>query len=104
MSETGAGPPGERSPRAAWERSFAELWASLLPVGRTTAGYRRYSWTLADRACRAWFSAAAEARGLPAESDRNGNLWAWWHPAAAPAPSASGDRDARAVAVGSHLD
>jgi beta-ureidopropionase / N-carbamoyl-L-amino-acid hydrolase len=81
MTETGAG--------------FAELWESLLPVGRTPAGYRRYSWTPADLACRAWFSAAAEARGLPVESDRNGNLWAWWR-----APGADGP----AVAVGSHLD
>jgi beta-ureidopropionase / N-carbamoyl-L-amino-acid hydrolase len=117
VSETGAGPggtqaPGERAPgeqapgewapgergrgeQAAWERSFAELWASLLPVGRTPAGYRRYSWTPADEACRAWFRAAAAARGLPVESDRNGNLWAWWR-----RPDAGG----RAVAVGSHLD
>jgi N-carbamoyl-L-amino-acid hydrolase len=75
--------------------SFAELWESLLPVGRTPAGYRRYSWTPADRACRAWFTAAAEARGLAVESDRNGNLWAWWR-----GPGADGP----AVAVGSHLD
>jgi N-carbamoyl-L-amino-acid hydrolase len=81
MSETGA--------------SFAELWESLLPVGRTPAGYRRYSWTPADLACRAWFTAAAEARGLPVESDRNGNLWAWWR-----GPGTDGP----AVAVGSHLD
>jgi beta-ureidopropionase / N-carbamoyl-L-amino-acid hydrolase len=81
MSETGA--------------SFAELWESLLPVGATPAGYRRYSWTPADLACRAWFTAAAEARGLPVESDRNGNLWAWWR-----GPGTDGP----AVAVGSHLD
>ena len=75
--------------------SFAELWESLLPAGRTPAGYRRYSWTPADLACRAWFTAAAEARGLPVESDRNGNLWAWWREPGADGP---------AVAVGSHLD
>jgi beta-ureidopropionase / N-carbamoyl-L-amino-acid hydrolase len=74
---------------------FAELWASLLPVGRTPAGYRRYSWTPADLACRAWFAAAADARDLPVETDRNGNLWAWWR-----GPGTAG----RAVAVGSHLD
>ncbi|HMH91414.1 MAG TPA: allantoate amidohydrolase [Streptosporangiaceae bacterium] len=109
--------PGEQAPgeQAAWEQSFAELWESLLPVGRTPAGYRRYSWTPADEGCRAWFRAAAQARGLPVESDRNGNLWAWWHPApAAPATSAvtpttsalsaSGALERRAVAVGSHLD
>ena len=117
MSETGAGSGGTHAPgergrgaQAAWERSFAELWESLLPVGRTPAGYRRYSWTQSDLACRAWFTAAAQARGLPVESDRNGNLWAWWHPAAtttaptATAASAPGALDGRAVAVGSHLD
>jgi len=75
--------------------SFAELWESLLPVGRTPAGYRRYSWTPADLACRAWFAEAAGARNLPVETDRNGNLWAWWR---------GRDSGAPAVAVGSHLD
>jgi N-carbamoyl-L-amino-acid hydrolase len=74
---------------------FAGLWESLLPVGRTPAGYRRYSWTPADEACRAWFCAAAAARDLPVETDRNGNLWAWWR-----GPGTAG----RAVAAGSHLD
>ena len=34
--------------------SFARLWESLLPVGRDeqTGGYRRYTWTEADLACR----------------------------------------------------
>jgi beta-ureidopropionase / N-carbamoyl-L-amino-acid hydrolase len=96
---------------AGWERAFAALWESLLPIGRTPAGYRRYSWTEADEACRAWFRAAAEARGLPVEVDGNGNLWAWWRPAPATATvttmgalDASGAPDARAIAVGSHLD
>jgi beta-ureidopropionase / N-carbamoyl-L-amino-acid hydrolase len=75
--------------------TFAELWESLLPVGATPAGYRRYSWTPADLACRAWFTEAAGARNLPVETDRNGNLWAWWR---------GTDRDGPAVAVGSHLD
>jgi N-carbamoyl-L-amino-acid hydrolase len=90
--------PGARagSEPPAWEREFAALWESLLPIGRTPAGYRRYSWTEADEACRAWFRAAAEARGLPVEVDGNGNLWAWWRPAAA--------TDEPAIAVGSHLD
>jgi N-carbamoyl-L-amino-acid hydrolase len=78
-----------------WEQRFADLWQALLPVGRTPAGYRRYSWTPADEACRAWFRAAAQARDLPVETDGNGNLWAWWR-----APGADGP----AVAVGSHLD
>jgi N-carbamoyl-L-amino-acid hydrolase len=79
--------------------SFAELWDSLLPVGRdaTTGGYRRYSFTEADAACRDWFIKAAAERGLRADRDRNGNLWAWWD---APSPS----REGTAVVTGSHLD
>jgi N-carbamoyl-L-amino-acid hydrolase len=78
--------------------SFTELWQSLLPIGRDpgTGGYRRYSWTPADLACREWFHVAAAERGLREECDRNGNLWAWWD---------AGDRAAQqAVATGSHLD
>jgi N-carbamoyl-L-amino-acid hydrolase len=77
---------------------FDELWESLLPIGRdaATGGYRRYSWTEADLACRDWFGAAAATRGLRAECDRNGNLWAWWD-AGTPGPG-------RAVVTGSHLD
>ena len=73
--------------------SFAELWESLLPVGRApeTAGYRRYSWTQADLACRDWFRAAAAQRGLRTECDRNGNLWAWWVPALGDSGSSAGD-------------
>ncbi len=41
--------------------TFAELWQQLLPVGRdeATGGYRRYSWTEADAACRGWFARTA---------------------------------------------
>jgi N-carbamoyl-L-amino-acid hydrolase len=74
---------------------FRELWSSLLPIGLhpATGGYRRYAWTQADLECRAWFRAQAERRGLRAESDRNGNLWAWW-----------GEPGPGAVVTGSHLD
>ncbi|HXW87224.1 MAG TPA: allantoate amidohydrolase [Streptosporangiaceae bacterium] len=77
--------------------SFAELWEQLLPLGRDegTGGYRRYSWTQADAACRAWFARTASELGLRTECDRNGNLWAWWG-----RPGGS----ARAIATGSHLD
>jgi len=76
--------------------SFAGLWESLLPVGRDPAGgYNRFSWTPADAGCRAWFGQAAGERGLRAEVDGNGNLWAWWEPPAATGP---------AVVTGSHLD
>jgi N-carbamoyl-L-amino-acid hydrolase len=75
--------------------SFEELWAELAPIGRygPTRGYRRYAYTPAELECRAWFVAAAEARGMPVETDRNGNLWAWW---GTPADGA--------VVTGSHLD
>ncbi|HUZ55919.1 MAG TPA: allantoate amidohydrolase [Streptosporangiaceae bacterium] len=63
------------------------LWQSLLPLGRSdqTGGYRRFAFTPAEQACRDWFLAAAADRGLGTETDRNGNLWAWWDPADQPA-------------------
>ena len=74
--------------------TFTDLWQSLLPVGRDpgTGGYRRFSWTPADRDCRAWFEAAARDRQLRTGQDRNGNLWAWWDVAAG---RESGRRPAR---------
>jgi N-carbamoyl-L-amino-acid hydrolase len=76
--------------------TFDVLWDDLLPIGRDgrTGGYRRFAWTPADLACRDWFTAAAHDRGLDVETDRNGNLWAWW------GDPAAGD----AVVIGSHLD
>ena len=58
--------------------TFAELWKELLPVGRdeVTGGYRRYSWTQDDAACRDWFARTATGLGLRTDCDRNGNLWA----------------------------
>ena len=98
--------------------SFRSLWESLLPVGRDggTGGYRRFSWTPADAACRSWFLSTAAERGLRASTDRNGNLWAWWDPAPAAAvtepesaPAAGegargGFLRAGAIVTGSHLD
>jgi len=73
------------------------MWADLVPVGRdrATGGYRRHAWEPADLACREWFAAEAERRGLDLTIDRNGNQWAWW-----------GDPDAAGpgVVTGSHLD
>jgi beta-ureidopropionase / N-carbamoyl-L-amino-acid hydrolase len=76
--------------------SFDTLWRELEPIGRhpATGGYRRYAWTPADLQCREWFTGAAAARGLDVETDRNGNLWAWWGD-----PSADD-----ALVLGSHLD
>jgi N-carbamoyl-L-amino-acid hydrolase len=75
---------------------FADLWAELLPVGRDdrTGGYRRYSWTESDAACRGWFARTATGLGLRTDCDGNGNLWAWW--------GRPGERPA--VVTGSHLD
>ncbi|HTC69897.1 MAG TPA: allantoate amidohydrolase [Acidothermaceae bacterium] len=80
--------------------TFDLLWSQLLPIGRTptgVGGYRRFAWSDADIEARAWFTAAAKARGLYVHSDRNGNLWAWWIP-----PGVLEPRDA--FVTGSHLD
>lgn len=76
--------------------SFTGLWSSLQPIGRDPAsgGYLRYSFTPTDSELREWFAARARERSLPVETDRNGNLWAWWGD-----PSPGG-----AVVTGSHLD
>ncbi|WP_085985647.1 allantoate amidohydrolase [Longispora albida] len=76
--------------------SFEEMWRDLAPVGRydATGGYRRYTLGAAELECRAWFREEAAKRGLTLETDRNGNLWAWW------GDPAAGD----AVVTGSHLD
>ena len=78
--------------------TFAELWAELASIGRTehAGGYRRYSWTSADAACRAWFARTASTLGLRTDCDRNGNLWAWW--------GRPGGGAGTAVVTGSHLD
>jgi beta-ureidopropionase / N-carbamoyl-L-amino-acid hydrolase len=78
--------------------TFAELWGELLPAGldEQTGGYRRYSWTEADAACRGWFARTATRLGLRTDCDRNGNLWAWW--------GRPGPGSAPAVVTGSHLD
>jgi beta-ureidopropionase / N-carbamoyl-L-amino-acid hydrolase len=86
---------------------FAELWESLLPLGRDpeTGGYRRYSFTKADLACREWFASAAAQRGMRASTDRNGNLWAWWDVPGGPGGSGAPRTEAgAAVVTGSHLD
>jgi N-carbamoyl-L-amino-acid hydrolase len=75
---------------------LAPLWSGLAGIGRSpdTGGYRRFAWTPADLDCREWFRAEAAARQLAVETDRNGNLWAWWGD-----PQGGG-----AVVTGSHLD
>lgn len=76
--------------------TVAALLAELADVGRnaTTGGYDRFAWTRADADCRAWFVQSASALGLDTETDRNGNLWAWWNH----------DGPGSALVTGSHLD
>src|ERR1700733_531160 len=79
-------------------RRFDAASESMLPIGRdsTTQGYRRYAWTPADVACRAWFEAQAGERGLTVERDAVGNILPWWD---------DWVRDrSEAVLTGSHLD
>ena len=80
--------------------SFDALWDSLHPVGRdpATGGYQRLAYTQAELTCRQWFEEAAAARGLEVETDRNGNVWAWW------IGPWGGPDDADAFVIGSHLD
>lgn len=82
--------------------TFERMWETLRPIGRAPGGgYRRFSWTAADRECRDWFTEEARSRGLTIERDRNGNLIAWWDIAAgAMAPRVRPN----AVLTGSHLD
>ncbi len=79
---------------------FAALWRSLLPIGRVSrdGGYVRRSWSRADLDCREWFVEEAIDRDLDVETDRNGNLWAWWGDPAAGNPAGT------AIVTGSHLD
>ncbi len=60
---------------------------------RYRGGYSRHLWDPAELELREWFIARAERIGLEVETDRNGNLWAWW---GLPGPDA--------VVLGSHLD
>ena len=75
--------------------TFTELWKTLEPIGRTTSGYRRYTWTSVDTLLRNWFIESATSRGLSVETDRNGNMWAWWDVSV---PRLG------AIVTGSHLD
>ena len=74
-------------------------WRSLLPIGRSdrSGGYRRFSFTRADSECRDWFHREAAHRDLLVETDRNGNLLAWWEPESLP-------KNNGVIITGSHLD
>ena len=59
---------------------FASAWSDLAGVGRdhVRGGYSRHAFDDAEMQLRQWFTEQAERRGLDVETDRNGNLWAWW--------------------------
>ncbi|HEY5224443.1 MAG TPA: allantoate amidohydrolase [Microbacteriaceae bacterium] len=71
------------------------LLAEVADVGRDArrGGYSRHVFDPAERELRDWFLERATALGLGVETDRNGNIWAWW-----------GQPGANAVITGSHLD
>lgn len=84
-------PRGEQMDAA----EFRALWNELTPIGRTPeGGYLRYSWSEADQECRNWFRAQADRRDMEVETDKNGNIYAWWG-----SPHEDG-----AVLTGSHFD
>jgi len=64
-------------------------------VGRDTSrgGYSRHIWEPPEMELREWFISRAGSLGLEVETDRNGNIWAWW-----------GEPGPNAVVTGSHLD
>lgn len=71
------------------------LLRELQDVGVDPAGgVTRLSWSGVDRELRAWFTERGTRAGLDVETDRNGNLWAWWEP----------ELSGTAFVVGSHLD
>lgn len=74
--------------------TFEEMWRDLRPVGQaaSSGGYYRQPFTSAERECAAWFTSAADARGMSIELDGFGNMVAVW---------GHGDET---VLTGSHLD
>ncbi|MEU4673129.1 allantoate amidohydrolase [Amycolatopsis sp. NPDC023774] len=75
--------------------SASGLLGEIADVGRDAkrGGYSRHAFDAPEHDLRTWFVERAQRLGLDVETDRNGNLWAWW---GAPGPDA--------VVTGSHLD
>ena len=98
MSEDGgarADRPGAGVPQGTGDMSAWRLLRQLDDVGVDSrrGGYSRHVFDPAELQLRDWFRQEATRRGLDVETDRNGNLWAWW--------SGPGSN---AVVTGSHLD
>ncbi|MFD6068552.1 allantoate amidohydrolase [Amycolatopsis lurida] len=75
--------------------SASSLLEEISDVGRDPkrGGYSRHAFDAAETELREWFVERAGRLGLGVETDRNGNVWAWW---GTPGPDA--------VVTGSHLD
>lgn len=71
------------------------LLSEIAGVGRdrVRGGFSRHAFDSAEGELRAWFVERAGRAGLDVETDRNGNMWAWW---GTPGPDA--------IVTGSHLD
>lgn len=83
------------SPPPAEAARFATIWSDLAAIGRDhrRGGYSRHVFDDAEMQMRDWFRAQTTRRGLANETDRNGNLWAWW-----------GEPGPDSVVTGSHFD
>ena len=75
--------------------SASGLLDEIDDVGRDPkrGGYSRHAFDAPEHDLREWFVERALGLGLDVETDRNGNIWAWWGP-----PGRN------AVVTGSHLD
>ncbi|MCC4908744.1 allantoate amidohydrolase [Microbacterium sp. cx-59] len=75
--------------------SVTSLLGEIADTGRdpVRGGYTRPVFSAAETDLRDWFRAAAHARDLDVETDRNGVIWAWW-----------GAPHDGALVTGSHLD
>lgn len=75
--------------------SAVSLLGEIADIGRDRprGGYSRHAFDGREAELRAWFVERAVRSGLEVETDRNGNLWAWW---GRPGPGS--------VVTDSHLD
>lgn len=76
----------------------AGLLGQIAGTGRdpVRGGYSRPVFSTPERELLDWYEQQLSRRGLQAETDRNGIVWAWWNPAGHPLVDA--------VVTGSHLD
>ncbi|MFV1990297.1 MAG: allantoate amidohydrolase [Acidimicrobiales bacterium] len=78
----------------AFTERFERWFGGLAAIGKLpSGGYQRFAWTTEDAEAQAWFAEVAGEIGLDLETDRNGNIWAWW---GTPGPGT--------ILTGSHLD